>query len=226
MPGLVKKLGVVVVAVFAFARVAAADSVTLTLNGGSGAGTGTFGCTGTNGCFGNALTLNVSGSGTTWTVTFSINTTGNTNPGTGIAAVSWVLTGFNYGPGVSLTSTSAGPLSDWSTSSGPANANGCGGVSANSSCSMDVVGGLNASPLGGPTYTWTWTISGQTFGGFDANTHIQVLFASGGATLTSKGYDFPGTGLISTHTAVPEPGTMLLLGAGLLGLGALRRRLV
>lgn len=210
---------------------AQAESITLSLNGVS---QGTFACTGTNGCFGNDITLDVSGSGTSWTVTLDIDTDDNTNAGSGIAAVSFILTGFSYvDANVTLTQAPGG-AGAWTEQAGPASANGCNDVSGNSICAEDTSAimlgtGLDASPLGSATYTWVWAINGQTFGGFDSATHVQALF--GDITTSCPGGPnapdscFSGTGLISTHTGqVPEPTTVTLLSLGLLGVGAAMRR--
>jgi len=235
-----KLMGMAVMLVAALALSAPsvqAESITLSLNGTS---QGTFACTGTNGCFGNDITLDVSGSGTNWTVTLTFDTTGNTNPGDGIGAVSFILTGFSFSSSnVNLTSAPGG-AAGWTEAAGPASAGGggCNNVSSNSICAFDTSifsatpSGLDASPLGsGNTYTWVWTISNQTFGGFDSNTHIQAVFGK----LITSGTGCPGgptkvpcfkeTGLISSSTErVPEPGTMSLVGLGLLGLAGVARR--
>jgi hypothetical protein len=205
---------------------AQAESITLVLNGAS---QGTFGCSGANGCFGNDITLAVTGALTNWTVSYSINTTGNTNAGAGIGAVSFILNGFSYvNANVTLTAAPGG-FATWSEAEGPANAGGggCGDVSSNSICAFDtsaILSGinLNASPLNGPTYNWTWAITGQTFGGFDESTHVQALFGNPDASCSPKCLN--GTGLISAvPTTAPEPTTVTLLGIGC-GVAALVRR--
>jgi len=207
---------------------AQAESMTLVLNGSS---QGTFSCSGANGCFGNDITLAVTGAGTNWTVSYSINTTGNTNAGAGIGAVSWILNGFSYDdPDVTLTAA-PGTAATWTEAAGPASAGGggCNDVSANSVCAFDTsaitLGTLlNASPLNGPTYTWTWTITDQTFGGFDESTHVQALFGNLDADCSPKCFD--GTGLISTSpTRAPEPTTVTLLGIGFGVAAVVRRRM-
>jgi hypothetical protein len=167
-------------------------------------------------------------------VTLDINTATNTNPGSGIAAVAFVLSGFTFNStDVELTGAPGGSAT-WTSEAGPASANGCNDASANSICAEDTSvittgTGMDASPLG-IIYTWEWGIDNQTFGGFDQNTHIQVLFGNlstdcpGGAANC-----FVQTGLISSNTAppngqVPEPATLTLVSLGLLGIGAVIRR--
>jgi hypothetical protein len=218
--------GIVVFCLMLFVSVtpAQAESITLVLNGVI---QGTFACTGTNGCFGNDITLEVAGSDLDWTVTLDIDTTGNTNAGDGIAATSFILTGFSYVDAQIELTGAPGGVGDWTESAGPANANGCQDSSSNHTCTQDTsvfLDGtdLDASPLNGPTYTWEWEITGQTFGGFDENTHVQALFVEcqdGAEDCDNQ------TGLISTHAGqVPEPTTLTLLSLGLLGIGAAIRR--
>src|SRR5688572_7041837 len=133
---------------------AQAESITLVLNGSN---QGSFGCSGGNGCFGNDITLSVSGAGTNWTVSYAINTTGNTNAGAGIGSVSFILTGLSYVDAQVTLTAAPGGVAGWTESAGPTNASGsgCGGSTSNSICVYDtsVINtgtGLNASPLGGP----------------------------------------------------------------------------
>jgi hypothetical protein len=141
----------------------------------------------------------------------------------GIAATSFILTGFTYVDAQIELTGAPGGVGDWTESAGPANANGCQDASSNHTCTQDTsvfLDGtdLDASPLNGPTYTWEWEITDQTFGGFDENTHVQALFVD--CQDGNADCDNP-TGLISTHTGqVPEPTTITMLSLGLLGIGA------
>ena len=217
---------------------AKAEGITLTSNS---VNFGTFSCTSggvptPGACFGNDITLDVSGSGTSWTITYSIDTTNNTNAGDGIAAVSFVLTGFSYvDADVTLTGAPGG-AGAWSEALGPASAGGCNNVSSNSICAFDTSAlgsgtGLDAL-TDGSTLTWTWTINNQTFSGFDSATHVQALFGdldpnNPKCSSTAPNKDcFAQSGLISSHAGqVPEPATLALFGLGLLGLAGLKRRL-
>jgi hypothetical protein len=224
------KMPLILLAVFATMSVAVmpahAESITLVLNGVS---QGSFGCSGLNGCFGNDITLSVTGAGTNWTVSYAINTLNNTNAGAGIGSVSFILTGFTYVDSqIALTAAPGGP-GTWTEDAGPTSASGsgCNGATSNSICAFDTSAinsgtNLNASPLGGPTYTWTWAITGQTFGGFDGATHVQALFGNLDSGCSPK--CFNGTGLISAQpTGVPEPLSVTLLGLGFTAAAIARR---
>jgi hypothetical protein len=203
-----------------------AEGITLILNGSN---QGTFTCAGSGGCFGNDITLNVNGAGTDWTVTLTINTSGNTNSGDGIAAVEFKLNGFTFSGVTGLATTAGGT---WTAASGPSAAGGCNGVNNTFICAQQASflgGGAPGAPLDGSTWSWTWTIAGQTFQNFDS-LHIGVVFGE----LATSGCGsnptpcFKSTGNISATTGelIPEPGTMALFGTGLLSLaGAIRRRL-
>jgi PEP-CTERM motif len=85
---------------------------------------------------------------------------------------------------------------------------------ANSSGLLDATGPDAKSPL----LLAATGLSGQTFGFFGFSlTTSGIVTVNSSDTITS-------TDIRNTSTAVPEPGSVLLLGSGLIGLGALKLR--
>jgi hypothetical protein len=114
----------------------------------------------------------------------------------------------------SLDSSPAG----WGSSflSGGLNSSGCNSSSANFVCSQGPSGGLSAGDPG-DVYTWIFTVN---------FTGGSLITTENGASIKA---DFSPNGVLSEaitlqpRPVVPEPGTLLLLGAALGGFGAWAR---
>jgi hypothetical protein len=185
---------------------AKADTIgTLTL---SGCGSGGSGCP--------DATYSFDISTTSATLTITINSAPTAGVNDRIAGVDLGFTPSGNISGLSLTGNPGGT---WDTvTAGSLSNSGCGSNSGAFVCASSSLGAGDgvAISLGG-TYSWTWT-----FNAINANNIFSV-----GDVHIGANYD-PHRGLIVSETGattkVPEPASILLLGAGLIGLAALALR--
>jgi hypothetical protein len=153
-------------------------------------------------------------SGNTYGVTFTVDTTGYTGAAGFLDGWSLQFTGATS---VTIVSASNGSWSNPVT--GPVSANGCQNNPGNLWCS-EAVSGL---PLPGGVYTWLLDVTMPDGTSLGPDSHVQALYGS--CADISDGCS-NSHNLISADITVPEPGSLMLLGTGLLTMvGLLRRKL-
>src|SRR5712664_2068459 len=168
-------------------------------------------CGGGSGCPAATYSFDITGTSATLSITI------NSAPNSTNNIISGVDLGFTASSNISKLTLFSSPGGFTATRTGSLNNSGCGSNGGAFICSS----GPGVTVTNGQTYTWGWNFTNSGGTALAGDVHVGANYNPANGLIVSCSINSCG----APTTSVPEPGSMMLLGAGLLNLSGFAWRL-